>query len=109
MDTRLEALRTLHLVASLGSFTKAANALKLTKATISKRVNELESELGVRLLQRSTRRLSLTEAGQMLIARTESSLREIDEAFSELEGVNREPQGYLKVSAPIELGNYVMQ
>jgi DNA-binding transcriptional LysR family regulator len=62
-------------VVELGSFTKAADALAMSKAAVSKYVNRLEQRLDARLLHRTTRRLALTEAGQALFGRSAAALR----------------------------------
>jgi DNA-binding transcriptional LysR family regulator len=67
-------------VVELGSFTKAADALEISKAAVSKYVNRLEQRLGARLLHRTTRRLALTEAGQALYGRSAAALAELAEA-----------------------------
>ena len=64
------------LVAELGSFTRAADKLEVSKAHVSKQVSDLEAALGVRLLQRTTRRLSLTDAGRLYL-RYAQQMREL--------------------------------
>jgi len=92
------------LVVDAGSFSTAAQLCDLSRSLISKRIKSLESRLGVRLLNRTTRKLSLTESGEIYLdyCRSVSRLRiEADERMSEL---GRVPQGRLRVSLPITYG-----
>lgn len=87
-------------VVELGSFTKAADALGLSKAFVSKVVNRLEQRLSARLLHRTTRRLALTEAGEALFARSAAALAEIAEAENDVAQLTGKPRGTLRVTAP---------
>ena len=87
-------------VVELGSFTKAADALGLSKAAVSKYVNRLEHRLSARLLHRTTRRLALTEAGEALFARSRAALAEIAEAENDVAQLTGKPRGLLRVTAP---------
>lgn len=87
-------------VVELGSFTKAADALALSKAFVSKIVNRLEQRLSARLLHRTTRRLALTEAGEALYARSRAALAEIAEAENDVAQLTGKPRGLLRVTAP---------
>jgi DNA-binding transcriptional LysR family regulator len=91
-------------VVECGSFTKAADQLELSRAVISKYLSRLEDRLGVRLLHRSTRRLSLTEAGAELFHASRGALERIDEAESAVARLQSEPKGRLKVNAPMSFG-----
>ena len=87
-----------------GSFSKAAEKLGLTKSAVSKRITELESQLGVKLLHRTTRKLSLTEAGERYFENALVALRaaqEAEDAATELQNV---PKGILRVSALMSFG-----
>lgn len=88
-------------VVELSSFTAAADALEMSQPVVSKAVTRLEEKLGARLLNRSTRRLSLTEAGAELYRRGGSALREIENAELEIARFQTEPRGTLRVSAPM--------
>lgn len=91
-------------VVGRGSFTAAADALEMSKASVSKTVAHLEKRLGSRLLHRTTRRLTLTEAGSALYDGAGAALEQIaaaEDAVLELAG---EPRGRLKVTAPIYFG-----
>ena len=87
-----------------GSFTKAADQLELSRAVISKYLSRLEARLGVRLLNRTTRRLSLTEAGAELFEASRGALERIDEADAAVARLQSEPKGRLKVNAPMSFG-----
>lgn len=82
------------------SFTGAARAMKLSKSAVSARLARLEARLGVRLLRRTTRRLSITEAGLALYQRAARVVTAADEAAATAEDVGGEPRGVLRVTAP---------
>lgn len=84
--------------AEVGSFAEAARRLGLTPAAVGKSVAKLETRVGVRLFQRSTRRLTLTEAGRLFLAEVSDSLQTIQNAVSSLSTVQGRPAGTLKVS-----------
>ena len=79
MDRFLE-MQAFNAVVDAGSFVKAAHALDLSKAAISRYVVDMETRLGVRLLHRTTRRLSLTDEGQVFYARSKELLAELEQA-----------------------------
>lgn len=87
-----------------GSFTAAAEQLQLSKSVISKYVTRLEDRLGVRLLHRTTRRLSLTEAGQILYQRSQRGLEEIEAAEMEVSTLQQTPRGRLRFNCPMSFG-----
>jgi DNA-binding transcriptional LysR family regulator len=95
----LNELAIFGAVAARCSFTEGARALRLPKATVSRRVRALEARLGIRLLQRTTRRVTVTEAGEALLKRwrlIEEHLEEADVAIGRLRGA---PRGLLRVAA----------
>ena len=92
-----------HVVRS-GSFTAAAEKLDLSKSVVSKYVTRLEDRLGARLLNRTTRRLSLTEVGQAFFERSQRALCEIEEAEAEVSRLQSEPRGELRLSSPMSFG-----
>lgn len=97
-------MRVLLQVVDSGSFARAAQALSLSNAAVTRQVAALEQHLGARLLNRTTRRLSLTDAGQEFCARARAVLEMIAEAQSSAaEGVAR-PAGVLRISAPLSFG-----
>jgi DNA-binding transcriptional LysR family regulator len=97
----LNALADFNLVAAHGGFGKASRATGRSKATLSRRISDLEEALGVRLIERGTHRLQLTEAGELLSARTEEPMREVADAVAAVrEGVSK-PRGRLRIAAPL--------
>lgn len=91
-------------VAETGSFSKAARDLNLSKATVSKRVAELEEAFGVALVARTTRRASLTEAGERTLVHAQRILEEAEAARDEALEARASPRGRLKIAAPITFG-----
>jgi DNA-binding transcriptional LysR family regulator len=91
-------------VVNAGSFVGAAEHTGLSKAAVSRHVQDLESRLGVRLLHRTTRRLSMTTEGQAFYVRSRDLLTAIDEAESELTATGTEPTGLIRVNAPLTFG-----
>lgn len=92
--------------AELGSFSAAARRLSLTPGGVSKNVAKLEASLGVRLFHRSTRSLSLTEAGERFLAEVSSGLETIQAAVSQASGTSEQPAGTLKVAMAMAFGRY---
>lgn len=103
MDRFLE-MQTFNAVVDAGSFVKAADALAMSKAAVSRYVGDMEKRLGVRLLHRTTRRLSLTEEGQVFYARSKELLAGLEEAEAELTSRSRAASGLLRVNAPVTFG-----
>lgn len=101
---QMEDMAVFTVVVEQGSFSGAGRRLGLVKSAVSKRVDRLERGLGVKLLQRSTRALSMTEAGQALHARTRQSMGLLEEARSELAQLNQAPRGLLRVTASVAFG-----
>jgi len=91
-------------VVEAGSFVGAADALGLSKAAVSRHVGELEGRLGVRLLQRTTRKLSLTEEGDVFYARCRELLGGVEEAEAEITSRSGQAQGALRVTVPVSFG-----
>jgi DNA-binding transcriptional LysR family regulator len=103
MDRFLE-MQTFATVVEAGSFVAAANLQGLSKAAVSRYVAELESRLGVRLLRRTTRRLSLTDEGEVFYARCKELLADVDEAEAEISSRSGEALGQLKINVPVSFG-----
>lgn len=103
MDRFLE-MQTFRAVVDAGSFVRAAEALDLSKAAVSRHVGDLETRLGVRLLQRTTRRLSLTEEGKVFYARCKELLADVDEAEAEITSRSGSASGLVRVNAPVTFG-----
>ena len=97
----LLALTDFNLVARHGGFGRAARASGRPKATLSRRVSELESSLDLRLFERGTRTLKLTQEGRALYERTGSLLAELDETAAAIASGGDKPRGRLRISAPL--------
>jgi DNA-binding transcriptional LysR family regulator len=91
-------------VVEAGSFVAAADATGLSKTAVSRHLSDLEQRLGVRLLHRTTRRLSLTDEGRTFFSRAKEVLAAIDEAESELTARAIEASGLVRVNAPLTFG-----
>jgi LysR family transcriptional regulator for bpeEF and oprC len=100
----LEQLAAFVAVVRARSFTVAANALGMDKAQLSRVVSRLESRLGVRLLQRSTRSLSLTEVGREFYERAVAILAAVDDTEAAVQGTLGEPKGILRLTCSVEVG-----
>jgi DNA-binding transcriptional LysR family regulator len=101
---RFQEMRAFTAVVDAGSFVGAADALDLSKAAMSRQVADLEARLGVRLLNRTTRRLSLTEEGEVFYARAKDLLGSLEEMESEVVARSGQAVGTLKVTAPVSFG-----
>lgn len=91
-------------IVETGSFTSAARALAMQKATVSRRVAQLEERLGTRLLDRTTRRIELTALGRAYFEEVSRGLAFLDSARERLAAAQAEPAGTLRVSAPVAFG-----
>lgn len=100
----LVALRSFVAVVDTGNFNQAAEQLNASTAAISRRVSNLENALGVRLLNRTTRRVELTDAGQQFYQDMVNIFSSLDEAQERLQTGNQHIRGSLRVSAPLSLG-----
>lgn len=100
----LSTLQAFVKVVQTGSFTRAADALQTQKARLSRVVSQLERELSVRLLERSTRSLSLTEAGREFFERAQAILGSVDDAQRAMQRIQGEPQGTLRLTCGVEFG-----
>ncbi len=103
MDRFLE-MQTFVAVVDAGSFVKGADALDMSKAAVSRHVVDLESRLGVRLMHRTTRRLSLTDEGRVFYGRSKDLLAELQEAEDEVTARSDAASGLLRVNAPFTFG-----
>lgn len=101
---RFSEIRAFVCVAELGSFAAAAERLELSRAMVTKLVSSLEGRLGVRLMHRTTRRLSLTEAGETYLGQAGGLLAELDDLDARLSQGASSPVGRLRVSAPVSFG-----
>ena len=103
MDRFLE-MQTFNAVVDAGSFVKAAEALKMSNAAVSRYVVDMENRLGVRLLHRTTRRLALTEEGHIFYARSKELLDELAAAEDEITSRSDAVSGLLRINAPFTFG-----
>ncbi len=101
---KLGALKMFVVTAQLGSFSRAAEQLGKTPSALTKAVNHLESELGARLFERSTRRILLTEIGRVYLETARLVLQRLDEASEEIEQLQHGLRGSLKITAPLAYG-----
>jgi DNA-binding transcriptional LysR family regulator len=100
----LNAAWVLVRVVQEGSFRSAARALGMPKTTVSRKVSELEAQLGVQLLQRTTRTLALTDAGAAFLEEAEAAIARLDAAQAAVTELQREPRGKLRVTTTVPLG-----
>lgn len=105
---KLSAMTTFAKVVETGSFTRAADALQIPKASVSQRVSDLERSLGVQLLYRTTRSLRLTDDGQAYFTKAQGILQELDELEIALKGGAVEPRGRLRVEALTSIARWVL-
>src|SRR3546814_3918235 len=99
---RRDAMEIFAVVGECGGFAAAARRLGVSKSAVSKQVARLEDRLGVRLLNRTTRRLSLTEAGATFYAACRRVLEEAETAERAVSNLSTAPRGVLKLNAPID-------
>lgn len=101
---RLRAYEVFVTVVGKGSFVRAADALETSPANVTRYINELEASLGVRLLNRTSRRLSLTDSGQGLVDRARQFLEDVAEAEAVVTDTRLKPRGRLRINAPQSFG-----
>ena len=101
---RLGELEAFAAIAEAGGFTAAARTLGRTTSSVSKQIQSLEARLGVRLLNRTTRRVSLTEIGIAFRDRVQGVLTDLDDAEMAVAQLHEEPRGLLRVSVPADFG-----
>lgn len=94
----------LSVIAQTGSFTRAAQRLSLSKAAVSQRLAELERQLGVTLVQRTTRSVRLTDAGQRLVDDTAEAFAHIARSVGSVRDLAGQPRGLVRMTAPVALG-----
>ena len=100
---RMTALNVFRNAVEFGSFAEASRQLGLSPAAVSKNISELEAHLGTRLFNRTTRRMSVTEAGSLYYQRIVRVLGDLEEADGALGEMQEAPKGLLRVSAPVTL------
>lgn len=97
---RLHSMRVFARVVEQGSFASAARELNLSPAVVTRLVADLEEHLGARLINRTTRRLALTDTGEIYLERVRQILTEVEEAEALASAATSEPRGHLRVLAP---------
>ncbi len=107
MDT-LRCMQAFVAVAEHGSFTAAAVQLQVSAVMVGKYIQQLEAHLGTALLQRNTRHQRLTEAGAAYLAGCRQVLEQVQQAEADVAGLQRQPQGLLRISAPTTWGSCVL-
>lgn len=95
-------------VVETGSFSAAARRLGSPKATVSAKVARLEKRLGLSLIQRTTRKLRVTDAGQQYFRHCAEAIREVEVAEAAIQSTSGKPSGVLKVTAPVDLGHTLL-
>ncbi|SFB58168.1 DNA-binding transcriptional regulator, LysR family [Rhizobium sp. NFR07] len=101
---RFEAMSMLIEVADKGSFSAAARFLDVPVTTLTRKISDLETTLGTKLLQRSTRRIDLTDAGVTYLSAVRRIIEQVDEAEREVAGEFTAPKGRLVITAPVQFG-----
>jgi DNA-binding transcriptional LysR family regulator len=101
---RLQSMRVLGKIVEQGSFASAAQALGMSNAVVTRHIADLESHLGTRLLNRTTRKLSLTEPGQAYLERVRTILQEIDEAEAIVSSTAKKVTGTLRIYSHLGFG-----
>ena len=101
-------IHCLGILAETGSFTAAALRLQLSKASVSQRIAELEKAVGLPLVRRTTRGVSLTEAGAHLVEQTAAAFQRIEAGYSAVKDLSAGPRGVLAMTAPVALGRQVI-
>jgi DNA-binding transcriptional LysR family regulator len=99
--TDFNHMQTFYWVAKTSGFTAAAKVLGLPKSTVSRQIGLLESRLGTRLLERTTRRIALTEIGQLYLVHCERLMADAEEAERAVSAFTAEPRGLLRVGVPV--------
>jgi DNA-binding transcriptional LysR family regulator len=105
---RLQSMRVFQQVVDDGSFAAAARKFDMSAAVVTRLVGDLEDHLGVRLLQRTTRRLALTDAGQAYLARVRHILNDIDEAHAAAQAHAQEMSGVIRILTPPIFGVHIL-
>ena len=101
---RFDAMRAFVAVVDAGSFVGGADRLQISKAVVSRLVAELEEHLGVRLLHRTTRKLSLTPEGDTYVGRCRNVLLELQEAEDDVTHRSAQARGILRINVPVSYG-----
>ncbi len=106
METR--ALRYFQTVAECGSYSRGAELLRISQPAISRQISKLEDDIGVRLFRRHAHGVSLTEAGQVLLAHCHAALRELEQARTEIRNGARGPSGSIAFAVPPAAAHFLV-
>lgn len=101
---KFQEITTFTAVVDAGSFVKAADRLNMSKAAVSRHLVDLETRLGIRLLHRTTRKLSLTEEGELFYQRCKEILEAIESAENEITSHTDDVSGHIRINAPFSFG-----
>lgn len=104
----LDAIAVFVRVVEAGSFSAAARRMGMPKATVSAKIARLEKRLGLSLLQRTTRKVRVTEAGEEYFRHCASAIREVEIAEAALQSASGKPSGVLKVTTPVDVGHTLL-
>jgi len=104
----MDAIAVFVKVVEAGNFSVAARRLGMPKTTVSAKVAGLEKRLGVRLIQRTTRKLRMTEAGETYFHHCAIATREVELGEAALQSAKAKPSGILRVTAPADLGRAIL-
>ena len=104
----LNAVAVFVKIVEAGSFSAAARLLKMSKTSVSARFAQLEASLGVTLIQRTTRKLFVTEAGRKYFEHCVEAMRLLDAGQAELSAASSRPQGLLRITAPVDIGHTLL-
>ncbi len=109
MDNRAGEMMVFVRVVEAGSFSEAARLMLMTPSTVSKLIARLEARLGVRLIERSTRRLALTEEGQFYYERSQALLAQLDETEQQIAHGGAEPEGIVRITSSVSFGTTALE
>lgn len=109
MDNRAGEMMVFVRVVEAGSFSEAARLMLMTPSTVSKLIARLESRLGVRLIERSTRRLALTEEGQFYYERSQAMLAQLDETEQQIAHGGAEAEGVIRITSSVSFGTTAVE
>ncbi|MCJ7995400.1 LysR family transcriptional regulator [Rhizobium cremeum] len=109
MDNRAGEMMVFVRVVEAGSFSEAARLMLMTPSTVSKLIARLEARLGVRLIERSTRRLALTVEGQFYYERSQALLAQLDETEQQIAHGGAEPEGIVRITSSVSFGTTALE
>jgi DNA-binding transcriptional LysR family regulator len=99
-DVDLRTLEAFVAVARSRNFRRASREERVSVSSLSQRLRDLEEQLGVRLMNRTTRSVALTEAGELLLARVGPAMADVNDALDQVRGLRGAPSGRLRINAP---------